>query len=466
MITAGSRGGQISRFNFWLLLAFIAMVFLMGGASRPDALSQPVIRIVSILALAVWAAQTSAEHLRSARAPCLFLGGAAALILIQLVPLPPTLWMALPGRQLFVEGMTLAGIEPNWRPLSLTPDRSLDSLLSLLPPIAAAAGLMVVERDRHHDIIVFLLVLILLSLLTAIAQISTGSLYLYQVTNEGSAVGIFANRNHQALLLALALPMLGYVLTRPEGDYRRLRVHYWLAGMYMVLIGPMILVTGSRAGIVLGVVGAMLALALSLWRTRSSGARPNRAALIAVIGSLTLSVVALAATVFLARDLALHRLVEDWGQDEQRAQNLDEYLRMAGDFMPLGSGAGSFDPIYRIYEPLEALDSTYLNHAHNDLAQIAIEFGVPGLALLGAFALWWALRSWRLWRHRNRADGIGRVGSALILLPLIASIGDYPLRTPIHSVVWIIAIFFLQRVTSAGPRGRLEPATASAKAQN
>ena len=461
----GSSGPK-PRLNFWLLVALLVLVFLFGGASRSDALSQPILRILSVLALAVWTVQLRLAQLKAAKAPWLFLAAAAAIILLQLIPLPPGLWAALPGHAIFVEGMTMAGIEPGWRALSLTPDRTLDSLLSLLPPAAVIAGLSLLGRDRHAGLIMLLLALILLSLLFAIAQIATGSLYLYTVTNEGSAVGLFANRNHQALLLALAFPMLGYAMMRADGSRERRRARRWLAGMFMVLIAPLILVTGSRAGILLGLAGGLLALAIAFWRRPASGERMDRASLATILGSVVLSFAALAATIFAARDLALNRLVAEWGEEESRAQNIGDYIRMATDFMPFGSGAGSFDPLYRIYEPAAALRPTYLNQAHNDLAQLAIEFGLPGLALLAVFLIWWALRSWRLWSRRDGHAIVGRIGSALILLILVASLGDYPLRTPIHAVLFMIALFFMQRPPSVAPDARLEPADASSKARD
>ena len=93
-----SHGIDEPRLNFWLFAGFLVLVFLMGGASRPEALSQPLVRIVSVLALAFWALQLRGEQLRAARAPLLFLATAAAIVLVQLIPLPPGLWASLPGR--------------------------------------------------------------------------------------------------------------------------------------------------------------------------------------------------------------------------------------------------------------------------------------------------------------------------------------------------------------------------------
>src|SRR5690606_4034235 len=64
------------------------------------------------------------------------LAAIAALPLLQLIPLPPGLWTALPGRSEPALALELAGIAPGWTPLSLVPERTWRSFLALLPPAA------------------------------------------------------------------------------------------------------------------------------------------------------------------------------------------------------------------------------------------------------------------------------------------------------------------------------------------
>ena len=443
-------GSDPSRFagprqaNFWLFAAFLGVVFLMGGGSRADILSQPLVRIASVIVLAIWLFQIRAEQIRSARGPMLFLAAAFLLIALQLVPLPPSLWGALAGREVFLDGFAIAGVEPVWRPLTLTPDRTINSLLALLPPLAAAAGLAVMDRDLYARLVPLLIVFILLSAVVAIIQISTGALYLFRITNEGSAVGLFANRNHQALLLALAFPLLGYFAGEPRTGAGLKGWRSWLAGMIAVLLVPMLLVTGSRAGLFLGLAGGAAGFAIAAGRQQARGRR--RAAMLrpAVLVPIGIMFLASAATIFLARDLSLQRLSGESLEAETRTQNLDLYMRMAGDFMPFGAGMGAFDPVYRMYEPHEALRQTYMNQAHNDLAQIAIEAGLLGLLLAAALLAWIAYRTWRLWtRHDGASAALGRTGSVVVVMMLLASLVDYPLRTPIHAVLIVIGLCFM-----------------------
>lgn len=430
--------------DLWLLAAFLGFVFLLGGASRADAASQPVLRIISVVALGFWAFRLRWAHLSRARAPWLFLVGAAIIIGAQLVPLPPALWTALPGRELYLEGYRIAGIQPGWHALTLSPDGTLNTLLALLPPAAAAAGISMLDREQYPQLVMVLIGFILLSALFAIVEITTGRLYLYEVTNEGSAVGLFANRNHQALLLASAFPLVASMVAHARAG-RGSQVMPSLAGwMVGILLVPLLLVTGSRAGLFLGVLGAFLALAVA-WRRQERG-RPPRTGMRRLLAFAPLALVVLAAiaTVFASRDVALQRLLNEAPGTDDRSVNVEIYVQMARDFLPFGSGFGSFDPVYRVYEPFETLRQTYLNHAHNDLAEVVIEGGLVGLAFVIAFLAWFLLRTVRIWiANDGKINLMGRVGSAVTLMILLGSLADYPIRTPIFSCVIVIMIFLM-----------------------
>src|SRR3546814_17788482 len=54
------------------------------------------------------------------------------LVLLQLVPLPPGLWTALPGRE-FLLSAPLS--QETWRPWSLTPSTTINAASSLIVPV-------------------------------------------------------------------------------------------------------------------------------------------------------------------------------------------------------------------------------------------------------------------------------------------------------------------------------------------
>jgi len=172
--------------------------------------------------------------------------------------------------------------------------------------------------------------------------------------------------------------------------------------------------------------------------------------------------VAAAAAFVLQRDMAVQRFVAESASEEQRTAFLPVYWKMIRDFFPFGSGFGSFDPVFRSYEPDAALAPAYMNHAHNDWAQIAIEGGAPALALALIFLGWFAHRTWRLWRLPATVPNqlTGRAGSLIVLLLLLASLVDYPLRTPLLSCLMAIACVWISatpapidRRHAAAPKG-------------
>lgn len=427
-----------------LLGVFLVALFCFGGASRTDTIAQTVIRLIAVLMLGYSAVRLSGDHWRRARPPILFLLACAALIALQLVPLPYQLWSALPGHAQLAQMLQQGGSAPQWRPLSLTPDLTLNSLLALLPALAAAAGLALISRHGLGFLLPALLVAVAITSVIGIVQVSTHSLYFFDVTNFGASVGVFANRNHQAVFLALSIPLLAAWVALPiqDGSYRGLR--NWVALCFGAAIFPMLLMTGSRGGLLLGAGGLVGGLVLLRGEGRLSLRGDRWLSAILKLIPLLMGVAATVAMVLWSRGEAFDRLVSS-GSDEGRIENLPLVLRIVGDFFPTGSGFGSFDPVFRMYEPYEVLDASYLNHAHNDLAEIMLEGGVFALVLLAIFLIWLSRASWGVWRDpaRSQARTLGRVGSIFILMLFGASLADYPLRTPIMAGLLMIAVSWL-----------------------
>jgi len=441
-----------ARLNLVYLCVFLLVALLMGGASRGDVPSQPFVRLAAIALIAICALQLDRGQWRQVRPALLFLAAIGAAIAIQLIPLPPGLWGSLPGRTLYVGALEAARIEPVWRPLSLTPDLTLNALLAVLPPMAAAIAVGTLDRAAYPVLVPILIVGILLSALVGILQISGGGLYFYRITNEGSAVGLFANRNHQALFLSMGFPLLAAWALSSHADPAYRRVRGWLALCVAAGIFPILLVSGSRAGLVLGAAGALAALLLVFIEGgRRLGGPLRRLLLILVPVLLIAGMIAL--TIYTSRDEAVQRLAE--GQEfERRAEFLPIYIQMARDFFPFGAGYGSFDPIFRHYEPTGTLRYTYLNQAHNDLMQIVIEGGLLAVLLLVAFIAWFAKAVWRVWFQDSRSPTrlAGRAATIMAALILAGSLVDYPLRTPLMAVMMaIICTMLLRRSQPQAP---------------
>lgn len=429
-----------------LPVGITALFLLFGGASRNDALSQVVVGLIAIAALCWGLFRSNRETWRRGRAILALLGALVLLNLLQLLPLPPGLWASLPGRSGLATDLAGIGLGEVWRPISLAPDRTISSLLGLLPPVAVAVLLANARRDIRLPMLTLLVATVALSGLLGAAQVASGVGYFYRITNEGAAVGLFANRNHQAALLACGLPITAGWMVWPRRNSRAQR-NAMLLGLCVVGgIYPLLMITGSRAGILLGALATVAAALVGWlgWGSARIGSLDRRRLRPLLVAPFAIGAVLALTTILASRDVALQRLFAP-GQDSIRRELLPVYLDMAKTYFPLGSGFGSFDPVFRMVEPMSNLSPTYLNQAHNDLVQLAIEAGLPGL-LLGIVGpiviLIVGLRGLR-GRRQDVPPSCAAMALSVLALLVTASAVDYPLRTPGLAVLFTLFAAFL-----------------------
>ena len=454
MLAGWNDAGARERLNFALLSVLLTVAVLLGGGSRADVASLPLVYAASVLALAAGVAQIDRQALRSARVPLALLAAFAGVIAVQLIPLPPGVWRGLAGRASYAHDLDLIGLGGDWRPLSLTPDLTLYALVALLPAFAVLTLAPLAGR-LVGAVVPVLLILCGVSAMVAILQVAGTMGSFYRVTNQGAAVGLFANRNHQAALLVCALPLLAAWATAPGAKPHHARVRLWLAGCAGATTLPLLLVTGSRGGLVFGAIAALASLGIVVRTMPADAHRSERGGRyrLPIVGAAVLAVVLpVIAVLVSARGEALSRLVA--GGNELRLANIALYLRMAGDFFPWGSGLGSFDSVFRGYEPFTSLTQTYLNHAHNEPMQLAIEAGLGGIVLALALAGWFVVRAGAAWRSSRPLPSM--LASTVVLGVLLAwSLADYPLRTPSLLAVAATACALLSERRRGGRATRL-----------
>lgn len=450
------RGSVKFRLGQQDLVALAALVLLassivFGGASRQHELR---LALVELAALPLLVIGLLALLKRDDLGPHKFgLGLAAAvavLPLLQLIPLPPVVWTGLPGRDELVLALELTGISQGWLPLTLTPDKTWRSFLALLPPLAMFVGLLTLRADSRLRLVHFLLGATLFSILLGAAQLASGSdrLYPWLTTDAGSVTGFFANRNHLATFVLIGIPfatVLGAASLRRGGS----RLPLWLSILYIALAAVALGVIRSRAGVVLfaPVLGASL---LAAWVAAGRG-RP-RPLLLGLVGGAAIAVTAVGA--FAAAPL-LERF-DPVGAPEGRFENWPIVAEAAESHLPLGSGLGSFDAVYRSVEPLEQLDPTFFNQAHNDYLETWLEAGWLGAALIVAFLVWFAKRSWTAWRAGvSTQRDLQRAATIAIGAVMVHSAADYPLRTAAIATVFALCCGLLE--LAVRPDAELSP---------
>jgi O-antigen ligase len=154
-----------------------------------------------------------------------------------------------------------------------------------------------------------------------------------------------------------------------------------------------------------------------------------------------------------SRDESLRRLSDMAVTSDTRMTTLPVTVAMMRDLFPVGSGFGSFEVMYRIVEPSELLSLRYLNHVHNDYVELAIEAGLPGLVILGVAMVWYLAMLARSLRKHAFAQPFERrlaqAAAGVVLVALLASITDYPARTPIWMMVLAMSAVWLAGTTRA-----------------
>lgn len=431
--------------SFWLLAAFLLILWVAGGASRADVAGQAFVRFCAWAVLIVAAICLPRPNLTAIRVPAIVLGLAALLIAIQLVPLPPGIWQALPGRAIFNEAGDLIGAAGLWRPLSISPDGTSNALQSLVVPAAVLLLAGNLSRPLHDRIVLVILGLVVAGSILGLIQFSGNRIANPFINDQAPAVSAnFANRNHFALFLAVGC-VLASAWALPGGAKRWKIV---LASALIILFTLMILATGSRMGIVLGAVAIAVSFALISRDLRGSVKSLPPWALYSLTGIAFASLVAaVALSVSLDRAASLARVATIESEAEIRGRIWPVVIDATQRYFPVGSGFGTFDKAFRISEPDHLLAPTYVNQAHSDWLQVLLEGGIAGGALLVGALIWVGVRGAGVWLGGADPSRLhGRAGFAIILLILIASVSDYPSRTPM-----IMALLMLASVWLASP---------------
>ncbi|MHA0331099.1 O-antigen ligase family protein [Sphingomonas melonis] len=447
----GDTDAPSRRLRFAGISALVVLCVLFGGSSRADNMSMLVLRPLAVLVTIGALLFSGRRNWQGLSVPLILLGALAAVIAIQLIPLPPALWSALPGHARFLEAAMATGQAQPWRPISVAPDMTLNSLVALVIPLSLLASAALLTPRERVDLLPVLLVLMIASAVLGIAQWAgseNSPLYPYRQSGRYQPLGFFANRNHQAVFLAMALPLLRIWAVLPSGLVHQARTRAWLAGAAALLLSVVVLATGSRSGAVLAALGgaATLIIAPPAWRELLPVGGASRTRILIAAAAAALVAAVIASIAVLGRAVSLTRLYQV-GQVEAdlRIQFLPIVLRITRDYLPFGSGFGTFDPVFRMYEPLWALKPTYFNHAHNDILELALTGGIPAVLLLIAALIFVVLRARAIltWGCRRLGSAVALTALLLILIAMAASLTDYPLRTPAMTMVVTLACIWL-----------------------
>ena len=406
---------------FWFSGAVLVASLVFGGATSQGLISEAVPELLSLPLLAV-ALPRAVPFLKTYPSALVLVVGVLALPCLQLIPLPPELWKALPGRDFVVEILTTAQAPISWRPISLIPSETWRALLSLLPAVAMFLAILSLGRDARRRLLLVALAIGVASAVLGMLQVLGGGPYFYTVTNAGTAVGFFANHNHLAALEYALLPLGAAALAETQTPSPAILATI-LGAVASALLFALIL-TASRSAMILGCVSAAATLAFVLTPELTVLGRRRSFGLIAAF-ALALLPIAIGFgflnifTRFGAQDLGYLR--------DMIAANTWAGLK---SYFPVGTGLGTFPSVYPLHERVADLIPDFVNRAHNDGLETLFEGGAASLLLLLGFIAWLCASTFRAFVREDAVKGrLARAGVIAMWLLLIHSLWDYPLRT-------------------------------------
>lgn len=435
---------------FPLCAATLLAALLLGGGTHSGFPGDVFVQMLSIALLmaALWPAYGDDELARQrARMALAICACCAIVVFLQVCPLPFDIWSGRAG--VFPDGDKTRAA--GWTTLSMAPQASLAAAISLLVPLAVFSAVLQLGFKQRMLLCRLILGVGAVSVALGFLQVAEGlesPLRFYAVTNLSEPVGFFANRNHFAAFLNVTLVLAGVWLAQtleasPEKGALETRSFLWIsaAGAFFVVIVAGLAMARSRAGVIIAMVALAAIVTMMLGfvgfnRTQE----PPRQKLRMGRVPLAIALFAVLFTLQFGLGRLLTRFEGDPADDLRIPLNVTT-AETALRVLPFGTGLGSFVPVYATVEKNADAISVFANRAHNDFAELLLETGLIGAGLGVLFLTWFIRRSRAVWFGSQTGAGslrvlLDRASSFILVLLLLHSLVDYPLRTTALGVVF------------------------------
>ena len=272
------------------------------------------------------------------------------------------------------------------------------------------------------------------------------TLWFEKTVYHDAVTATFVNPNSFAtyagigLLCATAVLRYRFERGAPGAAGLRLRLNYLFAefmprnalflAMWLVLAGALLL-SLSRAG----AAATALSLLVFFWvLALGRGVRLRKIVLSSIGPALA------GAALFLLIGEGLERRVLDTGADWQRRSEIYAQTLSAIEESPLlGTGLGTFGPVYRSHRSEEIRPG--VNMAHNDYLELALELGIPAAVLFVFSIMVLALGCALGVRGRGRRDAVlPAVGIAACTLVGAHALVDFSLQIPAVAATFALVL--------------------------
>jgi O-Antigen ligase len=363
-----------------------------------------------------------------------------ALYLVYLLPAPEAFVAWLGGDAYFKAGDALR-IESGSRSLSLVPEVTAGSLLALLPALALYIFSRTARTAWVRRICLGFVLVAVLESCMGLMQMGAYKVLYFGAEFAHGAIGTFANTNHFANFLVMAVPLAIYFLfgTRRgphEQNLQSKAAQCLIYGVVLFILVSAIVASRSRAGMGCLLVIAVLALLCQV-RGNLTGQGWVR------IGAIGVGLVAI--IVFAVYFLGREKMGARWGLGELsgdaglRLKLMWTSLLTGLHFLPFGAGPGGFAYVYPLFQPVGLL--TTVEYAHNDYLQWLVELGLFAPVLLCiAVKLGWM--QWRAIRSKQNHPAVDHKQLSLQVMCLVGfcaialhSLVDFNFRIPANAAV-------------------------------
>lgn len=373
-----------------------------------------------------------------------------SLVAFQLLPVPASVVGWLRGTPEFSQPPTQAT-------LSISPYLTGTQFLHLLTYLLAFYLALVICQDgkaRRRFVVALLAIGLFEAFYGLIQYLITlaGWAQAFGIAQDpyaGNATGTYINRNHFAGLLEMLLPFavaLVFYHSGADADGQRRsgysragrrrpeqhKVIFWLfAG---VVVFTALFFSRSRMGILSAVTALLVVFALMI----ASVLRTRRGAVL--VGAFIFLGLLLA--IWVGPEPVLERfgqLDQEWSQGGENRlgiwRNTSELIKRNPFW---GSGLGTFTTAYTQIQ--SKFLTRFVNSAHNDYLEFAVDLGLPGaLLLFGSFVyvFYRSIKSFAVRENRSRFDraiNLGCVGAIIALL--LHSLTDFNLQIPANALVF------------------------------
>lgn len=438
------------------LVIFFGVCMLLGGASAEGGKVHAVFNAIAVMALTVPLFISKSSYVRlDARMVLVFAFLFLLLVFFQIISLPNGWWSNLVDRDIVQKNFSLLGLPLDYTPLTLAPVRIFTSASMIILPLLVILTLTARRNRLHTNVkLVFIPIIAIISGLLGLAQLLSGGMTLYDYTSNDLPIGIFSNINHQATLMIMAIPFIAVLAWHNLQDRSRLTSNsFKQMGLILLFLFFLAILILSRS--LAGYLIVLPILAGSLFLLIGKSSYMGKTQIRRIFAA---SAVLLLISYFLIDPQEL-RVESVQGSAFSRTMVAVTMKDMIGQHFVWGSGLGSFIDVYRLYEDGDLVINTIFNHAHNDYLEWIVETGIPGILLLGTFLMWLSFRIIKVWRSKLSLEtNLARAASLSLLVVVIHSLVDYPLRT---YTIAIAAAFCIGIILSASQSKitKLEPAT-------